>query len=240
MTITLYGWGSMFGVPSPSPFVMKADIQLQLFGIPFERAVADLDAVSKHKAPYLRDGDVLTEDSTFIRWHLEAKLGTDLDHSLTPDQRGMAWALESMLEHRLTPIAACERWLIDSNFERGPRQFFMGVPPEMREAVIAQVRADFAAAMHGAGHTRHSRTERMQLARADISAAARMLGDKPYFFGDAPTAADGAGFGVLESCNTRFFDSELPDLIAEHANLLAYLDRMRSRFFAEERWPAMG
>jgi len=240
MTVTLYGWGSMFGVPSPSPFVMKADIHLQMFGIPFDRAIADLEAVSKHKAPYMRDGDVLIEDSTFIRWHLEEKLGVDLDQGLTPEQCGTAWALENMLEHRLTPIIACERWLIDTNFERGPRLFFMGVPQEMRDAVMAQVRTDFAAAMRGAGHARHSRAEQMQLARADIAAAARILGDKPYFFGDAPSATDGAGFGVLESCNTRFFDSELPDLIAEHANLGAYLDRMRSRFFAEEHWPAMG
>lgn len=240
MTITLYGWGSMFDAPSPSPFVMKADIHLQMFGVPFERAVADLEAVPKHKAPYLRDGNMLIEDSTFIRRHMEAKLGTDLDHGLTPEQRGAAWALEIMLEHRLTPIMACERWLIDTNFERGPSLFFTGVPAAMREAVTKQVRADLGSAMRGAGHGRHSRAEQMQLARADITAAARILGDKPYFFGCAPTAANGAGFGVLESCNTRFFDSELPDLIAEHDNLVAYLGHMRSRFFAEERWPAMG
>ena len=44
--ITLYGWGPMFDCPSPSPFVMKADIQLQMLGVDFDRAIADLSLVS--------------------------------------------------------------------------------------------------------------------------------------------------------------------------------------------------
>ena len=30
---TLFGWGPMFDCPSPSPFVMKSDIQLQMLGV---------------------------------------------------------------------------------------------------------------------------------------------------------------------------------------------------------------
>ena len=55
--ITLFGWGPMFDCPSPSPYVMKSDIQLQMLGVDFDRAIADLDAVPKHKAPYVMDGD---------------------------------------------------------------------------------------------------------------------------------------------------------------------------------------
>ena len=76
--ITFYGWGPMFGCPSPSPFVMKSDIQLQMLGVDFTRAIADLDAVPKHKAPYVIDDGQLIEDSNFIRHHYEAKLGKGL------------------------------------------------------------------------------------------------------------------------------------------------------------------
>ena len=44
----------------------------------YDPAVADLESVPKRKAPYVRDGEVLFEDSTFIRAHFERKLGKDL------------------------------------------------------------------------------------------------------------------------------------------------------------------
>lgn len=240
MTTTLHGWGRMFDLPCPSPYVMKADIQLQLLGVPFERATADLDAVGKHKAPYVIDDGQVIEDSTFIRWHFEAKLGRDLDAGLSAEQRAAAWAIGTSLESRLSQIMACERWLIDANFDKGPRQFFMGVPEAMRDAVIEQVRGDFARTMHGSGFARFTRAERMQLARADIAAVAGLLGTKPFLFGDEPTAADASAGGVLASCDTRFFESELPDLIAAHPTLVSYLGRITARFFPEDRWPPMG
>ena len=46
MTTTLFGWGRMFDLPNPSPYVAKADMQLQLLGIEFDRAMADLDTVT--------------------------------------------------------------------------------------------------------------------------------------------------------------------------------------------------
>lgn len=240
MTTTLYGWGRMFDLPCPSPYVMKADILLQLLGVPFTRTTADLDAVDKHKAPYVIDDGQVIEDSTFIRWHFEAKTGRDLDAGLSPEQRGAAWAIGTSLENRLSQIMACERWLIDVNFDKGPRRFFMDVPEAMRAAVIEQVRGDFARTMQGAGFARFTRAEQMRLARADIAAVADVLGDKPYLFGAEATAADASAAGVLVSCNTRFFESELPDLIAAHPNLVGYLDRMNARFFAEDLWPPMG
>ena len=72
---TLFGWGPMFDCPSPSPFVMKSDIQLQMLGVDFDRAIADLEAVSKHKAPYVEDDGQIIQDSNFIRAHFEKKLG---------------------------------------------------------------------------------------------------------------------------------------------------------------------
>ena len=50
---TLFGWGPMFDTRGPSPFVLKADIQMQMLGVGFERANAVLEAVAKHKAPYV-------------------------------------------------------------------------------------------------------------------------------------------------------------------------------------------
>jgi hypothetical protein len=240
MTATLYGWGAMFDLPSPSPYVLKSDIHLQMFNIPFERQIADLESVSKHKAPYVWDDGVLVEDSTFVRWHFEKKLGIDLDQELNAGQRAHAWTLERMLEHRLSSIMACERWLIDENFDRGPRLFFQRAPEAMRESIIKQAREDLATMMHRAGFTRFSRDERMELVRADLAAAAAILGENSYFFGEHPTAVDGACYGVIACCATPFFDSPLTGIVSQHANLSAYLVRMKERFFPVDRWPRMG
>lgn len=240
MTITLHGWGAMFDLPSPSPFVLKADIHMQLLGVQFERALADLDAVNKHKAPYVYDDGVLVQDSAFIRWHFETKLGKDLESGLSPQQRGAAWVLGTMLEQRLVPILVNERWMNDKNFDAGPRQFFAGVPEAMREMVVAGARGEVAATMQGNGIARYSHSELMQLAAADLAAVAQVLGDQPYLCGNQPSAVDGAGYGVLASAATRFFDSELPSLVEAHPNLADYIARMRQRFFPSDRWPMMG
>ena len=240
MGITLHGWGRLFGCPSPSPFVMKADIQMQMLGLEFQRATADLESVDKHKAPYVWDDGTLVQDSTFIRQHFEAKLGLNLDEGLGAEQRGAARALECMREAHLCPIMASERWLIPDNFERGPKIFFMRVPEAAREGVIKSVLADVAKSAYGSGVMRFTRSERMTLAALDIAAVASMLGNKSFVFGARPTAVDAIAFGALEAGATRFFESELPDLVTAHPTLVTYLERMRERYFATDRWPAMG
>ena len=236
---TLFGWGPMFGVRGPSPFVLKTDIQLQMLGVRFERAIADLEAVPKHKAPYVRDGEQLIEDSTFIRAHFERKLDRHLDARLTRDQRAAAWALERMLEDRLYFIAVQERWLEDTNFYRGPAQFFGGVPEAQRAAVISDVRDGLRQMLTRHGLGRHSRAERMELAARDIAAVADTLGEKNFLFGPEPSAADAATFGMLSACASRFFDSPLPDLVEKHPELIAYLQRMDDRFFRDVSWPSL-
>lgn len=239
MTITLFGWGRMFDVASPSPYVAKADMQMQMLGIQFNRAIADLESVSKHKAPYVLDDGATIEDSSFIRKHFETKTGHDLDAGLTAEERATARALSGMLENRLGQIMACERWLIDDNFDRGPRQFFADVPDAMREAVIAQVREDFNKTMYGAGFGRYSRAELMLIAAEDIAAVAALLGDKEWLFGDKASAADAVAYGVLSGSATRFFESQLPDLIEAQPNLGAYLDRIEQAYFASDQFPQM-
>lgn len=239
MTTTLFGWGPMFGTRGPSPFVLKSDIQLQMLGVRFERAIAALEGVSKHKAPYVTDGNHLIEDSTFIRAFFERKLDRNLDARLTREQAAAAWALERMLEDRLYFIMVHERWVDDANFDKGPRLFFEAVPAAQRAEVIAQARGGLRQMLEAHGLGRHSRAERMELAARDLAAVAATLGDRPFLFGAEPSAVDAAAFGVLASCATRFFDSPLPALVARHAGLLAYLQRMDAHFFNDVTWPAM-
>lgn len=235
--ITLYGWGPMFDCPSPSPYVMKTEIQMQMLGLDFEHAIADLEAIPKHKAPYVYDGELLIQDSNFIRAYFENKLGKALDDGLTAEQKAASWALERMVEGHLNSTMAAERWMIDANFNKGPRLFFMDVPAEARDQVCAEVRAGMKATSEGTGFGRHSREEQLELAAWDIQAVANQLGEKDFLFGDWATAADAAVSAVLISCATDYFDTPLVNLVRKHANLVAYMDRIKSTFFAENKWP---
>ncbi|MBA3068839.1 MAG: glutathione S-transferase family protein [Hyphomonas sp.] len=236
--ITLFGWGPMFDCPSPSPYVMKSEIQLQMLGVDFGRALADLDSVSKRKAPYLRDGDLLVQDSHFIRVHFEDKLGKSLDAGLAPAQQAAGWALERMVEGHLVDVMVIERWQNDKNFFKGPAHFFDGVPEQARDAVIKEARGSVVSLQYAKGIGRHSEAERFHLAARDIDAVARQLADQNYLFGDHPVAADASVGAVLISGATEFFETPLTGLIRRHANLVAYMDRIKARYFARNLWPS--
>ncbi|MAN46895.1 MAG: glutathione S-transferase [Hyphomonas sp.] len=236
--ITLYGWGPMFDCPSPSPFVMKADIQLQMLGVSFTRAMADLESVPKHKAPYIIDEGQLVEDSNFIRHHLETKLGRGLYDGMTGKDIAASWALERMAEGQLAKIKAYERWMKDHNFNKGPALFFSNVPENARDAVRNEVRENLSAMHTGEGTGRFTDEERMQLADWDIGAIAMHLGDQDYMFGTEPSCADASVAAVLIACGTEYFDTPLSGLVHKHANLVAYIDRMKTRYFANIDWPA--
>lgn len=235
--ITLYGWGPMFDCPSPSPYVMKADIQLQMLGVDFTRAIADLDAVPKHKAPYVIDDGQLIEDSNFIRHYYETKLGKGLYDGMSGKDIALSWALERMAEGQLNKIMAYERWMKEDNFNKGPAQFFADVPAPARQAVLKEVRDGVAATNMSEGTGRFTEAERMQLADWDIGAIAMQLGEQDYLLGDQPTCADAAVAAVLISCATEFFNTPLSGLVRKHDNLVAYLDRMTARYFAHVTWP---
>jgi glutathione S-transferase len=226
----------MFESPCPSPFVVKSEIQLQLLGVEFQRKIANLDAVTKHKAPYVIDGEQVIEDSSFIREHFERKLGRDLDAGLTPTQRALAYGLERLLEDRLTAIMGHERWLEDDNFKRGPAQFFAAVPEAVRGQVMSNAVEGIRQWHHGQGIGRYTREERMQLAARDLSAVAWALGNQAFMFGENPTALDAIAYGTLVNCATPFFSSKLPELVRKHDTLTQYMARMRERFYAQNRW----
>src|SRR4051794_17521262 len=153
--ITLYGSGPNFGLPDASPFVTKAETLLRMSKLPFEKALMSFSKAPKGKIPYIDDDGQLLGDSTLIRWHLEKKYGIDFDHGLTGEQRGTAWAYEKMMEDNLYWAIIHARWTDDSNFKRGPQEFFKAAPVVIRPLVMAMVRRRVNNALHGHGMGRH-------------------------------------------------------------------------------------
>lgn len=182
--ITLYAFGPAFGLPDPSPFVMKTEVLLKMAGLPYrtEASMAALGKAPKGKLPHIDDGGAPVADSTFIRWHIETKYGIDFDAGYEARARATAWAVEKMLEDHLYWAVVFERWLVDENFERGPKTFFDRAPAPIRPLIVAMVRRKVRRNLQGQGFGRHTPDEIAALGIRSGEAVADILGDRPYHY----------------------------------------------------------
>jgi glutathione S-transferase len=227
--LILYGFGSAFGLPDPSPFVMKSEVHLKMAGVPYRFERAAPNSAPKGKIPYIRVGAHRLGDSTFIRAHIEREHRFDFDKGLSVEQRAQAWAIERMLEDHLYFAILQVRWIDDENWEKGPSHFFDGTP----EGVAAAARERVRVKLDGHGLGRHREEEIMELGERSVAALSALLGDKPYLFGDEPSGADATAFAFAAGTLTPFFDSALRRRAEGHDNLIAYRDRMVQRYYPQ-------
>jgi glutathione S-transferase len=235
-TITLYCFGPFFGLPDPSPFVMKSEIQLKMAGRPYRKAPGRLDAAPKGKLPYIEDAGETVADSTFIRVHLERKYRVDLDDGLGGAERALAWTIERLLEDHLYWAILQARWMVPENFAKGPARFFDALPEAVRAEVREQTRQKVAGRLDAHGMGRNSSEEVAELGGRSLAALSALLGDKPYVTGDRPCGADATAFAMLAGTLTPFFDSELRRRAAALPNLPAYVDRLMKRYYPDHPW----
>src|SRR3954454_7869675 len=117
--IILYTFGALWGLPDPSPFVIKSEVQLKLSGLPFRTEKSRPPEGPKGKLPYIEDASVLIGDSTFIREHLERRYGVALDAGLSAEQRATAWMVERVVEDHVYWATVYARWGVRENFDKG-------------------------------------------------------------------------------------------------------------------------
>jgi glutathione S-transferase len=231
--ITLYTFGPMFGLADASPFVTKTLVQLKMAGVAFKTDASGFNKAPKGKLPYINDGGTLIADSTFIRDHMEKKFGVDLDKGLTAEQRATGWAFEKLCEEHLYWGIVDARWMIDANFNKGPRRYFDAVPAPIRPLIAAKVRRDMKRSMYGHGMGRHTRAEIEKLAVRDLDAISGFLGEKPFLFGPEPHAADATVYAWVSSALCPDFETPILQHAAKIPNLVAYSKRCTARWFPE-------
>ena len=230
--ITLHTFGTAFGLPDSSPFVMKAMLLLKLSGLPYETApyVAGARVGPKGKRPFIVDEGVTVADSTLIRFHLERKYGIDLDARLSLQQKSVNWTAEKMCEEHLYFAAVYFRWMKDENFKKGPATFFDDIPFLIRPLVRALVRRNMGKTLHAQGIARHTEADIAMLACRDIDALAALLGDADWLGADAPCAADASVGAFVLTCLCEHFDTPLLKAAQSHPNLVAYAHRVQQLF----------
>lgn len=227
--ITFHAFGPMWGLPDPSGFVMKTEVQLKMAGLTYETQYGALDRAPKSKLPFIIDDGVTVADSVYIRDHIEKKYGIDFDAGLAPAQRAQAWAIERMLEDHLYWAIVYARWSGDANFGKGPADFFAGAPDEVREGG----RQHMLASLHGQGFGRHDDATVGDLARRSFAALSQALGEGPCLFGREMSGVDATAFAMVASALCPRFDSEVRTAVEAFPNLIAYSERMMARFYPE-------
>ena len=229
--LTLYTFGPGFGLPDPSPFVMKAMILLKMAGVEYAEDRSAFRRAPKGKLPFIDDNGTIVADSTFIRFYLERRYGVDFDRGLGEAAKAAAWAVERMCEDHLYFAMIEERWMDDANFESGPKTFFKRVPAPLRPLVTAAIRRGIRNTLKSQGIGRHSKTEIAELAGRDIDAIAALLRDRLWLMGAEPCGADATAAAFVAGMMSKTFESPLRARAEGYANLVAYRDRAMAQFF---------
>ena len=138
-----------------------------------------------------------------------------------------------MLEEHLYFLSVYERWLIDENFEKGPRQFFNMAPTPIRPIIRAVIRRKVRKMLAAQGLGRHSAAERLELAKGDVDCVSALLGNNTYLLGDKVCGADATVFGSLFSASSPLFNTELGAYIRSQPKIMAYLKRLSSKYYPE-------
>lgn len=222
-----------WGLPDPSPFVTKTMVLLKMAGLEFKTRRGDPRKTPKGKLPVLHDNGTVIPDSGFIRRHLEQVHGIDFDAGLSAEQKAVGIAVTSMMEDRLYWAVVRERWLVDENFESGPKSFFRVVPAPIRPVIAAMIRRRVRRSLWSQGTGRHSREEVGLIAADCLGALADIIGDKPFLLGDAPSGADASAYAFAGNALCPQFTGPVREAAEAHPALQAYCTRMTERYFPD-------
>jgi glutathione S-transferase len=233
--ITLYQFDPAFGLPNASPFCMKMETYLRMTALPFEAPPGKMQHIMKApkgKMPYISDGGKIVADSSLIIDHLKHTYGDKLDGWLSAEQQATALAYQRLLEEHLYWAVVYTRWVEPAGWALTKEAFFETMPAPFKWFVPTLARRDLVKSLHGQGMGRHSQAEIHALGMRDITALAEFLADKPYFMGTEPCSLDATAYAFLANLVWPPIESPLKQHALKYPQLVAYCERMRSRYYA--------
>ena len=222
-----------WGLPSVSPFCLKLDAYLRIAGIPFQTVV---DATPfrgpKGKLPWIEHDGNKIGDSGFIIEYLAKRFGCDPSAGLSAAERAVSLSMRRLIEENLYWTMVYDRWIVDENWRIFRDVVLGGVPAPIRPVVALVARRGVRRQLEGHGIGLHSRDEIHAIGRRDIGALADFLGDKPFLMGETATEIDAVAYGLLPNVMQVPIASPIRDEALKRANLVGYVERVRSRYFA--------
>ena len=222
-----------WGLASISPFCLKLDAYLRIVELPFHTVVdATPFAAPKGKLPWIEHEGRKIGDSGFIIEYLESRFGCDPGKGLSAAERAVAHAMRRLIEESLYWTLVYDRWMVESNW-RSFRSIVLGnVPVPIRQVIAPLVRRGVRRQLRGHGMGLHSRDEIHAIGRKDVGAIGDLLGDKPFLMGETPTEIDATAYGVLANLVGAPIASPVQEEALKRPNLMDFVERVRSRYFA--------
>lgn len=234
-TILVYALPPIWGAPSPSPFVIKLLTFLRMAELPHRLVpLTGPPKSSTGKIPYIElpNGERL-HDSGLIQAELTERLAVRLDEGLTAEQVAQSLLVRRAVEEHLYFVGAYERWLTPQGWPATARDYFSHLPFPLGSLLPLVLRRRIRANMHGQGIGRHPWPTIVAEGTADLDALATLLGDREFFHG-RPSTIDATLYGFFRAWTSNPFTSEPKAALCRHPNLVAYVARMKERYWADE------
>jgi len=232
VTVKLYQFPPLWGVSSPSPACVAVETYLRMAAVPFESVpTRNAGKGPRSKLPVIDDDGTIVTDLEAIFAHLKARHGDPLDARLTEVQRAHLLLLRRTFEEHLYWVGIYLRWIDDAGWRAVRAPYSAPLPLLARLLLPPLVRAGMRLAMFVQGMGRHGRDEVYARGRADLSAAAALLGDAPYFGGEAPCSFDAVAYGFMANLLWVPIESPLLDHARALPTLVAHAERIRERHY---------
>ena len=235
--IELYQFPRSWGIPNPSQFCVKIETYLRLARLPYRIESAIPFQAPLGKLPFIIDDQQKIGDSRLIIAHLKAIHGDELDSWLTPGQKGIATAMQRLLEEHLYWVGMLTRWdYSEANWQANRQAIFGWLPPVVRDLGAIYYRWRIKGQLLGHGLGRLSEEAAFSLGREDLDALSEFLADKPYFMGERSCSLDASAYGILINTLGCPIESPLKDYALTRTNLVAYCQRIQAECFPELPW----
>uniref|UniRef100_A0A0L8FH13 GST N-terminal domain-containing protein n=2 Tax=Octopus bimaculoides TaxID=37653 RepID=A0A0L8FH13_OCTBM len=195
----------------------------------------------KHKTPWITYNGEVVSDSQFIIEYLNKKFNLDLNSHLSEEQRGVARAMQKMIEENLYWALALSRWVYSYS------------DPTLRTVIPAprfivwRIRRMVKKQAYCQGMGRHTPSEVEHIAMEDLKALSDFIGRKKFLMGVNPCETDCAIFGMIACLKKMPEGSFFIKVFKDNSfpNLIAYCERMKELFWPDwviPNWngPTMG
>ena len=232
VTLKLYQFPPVFGLPNASPFCMKLETYLRMVGLPFETvSVSNPARAPKGKLPYIEHEGQALADSNLILDYLKAKYGDPLDAWLSAEQQAVALAMRRLIEENLYWALLYERWFEPATW-RATRDAFFGSLPWPLSAIVPRLaRRSIARELWGHGMGRHSPEEIRAIGRKDLTAMADLLDGKPFMMGEKPSTLDAVAYATFANTLGTPGDEPLKGHLRQYPQVIAYCKRMKAKYY---------
>lgn len=224
----LRGFTPAFGLPDPSPFVLKVLLYMRAHNIEFELKPGDSRKTPHKKIPVLEHNGQVIPDSELILDYLEDTYS--ITEKLSSEQHSVGQFIVRALDSNLYWSIVYSRWLTEKNAPIIKETFFGQIPGIVRRPLFAMVQKSVKRDLFGHGIGRMEQETIYMLAKKDIGSLANLLGEKKYLFGDHITRYDCAAAAYVAQMLPATIDTPHSEMVRGHPNLISLWQRFKDEY----------